>query len=215
MRRFRGRCMHARRTQIFGPVRANTNRAKRIAAPSYSGFFVAGFSAARPGSPGLALLDSPSTDRPSFDSGFPLAGSRGPASIAGGLASAFGSRPNSSVRTRSCSRSICSGVAPNSRSTATVKPSATSPSPENTSSAPAARKLCCSLTYTARASTCTSGLISRARRMISSLPASADELRMKVSARARPAPLSVSRVRGIAIDRVNAATAQTLDDLEV
>ena len=60
---------------------------------------------------------------------------------AGGSTPPGEARPmNRSTRTRSRSRSICSGTAPSSRRTDSVMARATSPSPEKTPSAPALRR---------------------------------------------------------------------------
>src|SRR5712691_8194817 len=98
-----------------------------------------------------------------------------------------------SAWTRSRSRSICSGVAPSVRRMASVKARATSPSPENTHSAPAWYRAGRSRTYAERARTRMVGFSSRASRMTSALVRIPAALRMRLPALSTPASCNVSR----------------------
>ena len=104
-----------------------------------------------------------------------------------------------SSRTRSLS--TCSGVAPSRRRIAAVKASATSPSPDITVSAPAARSAGTSRSVVARARICTDGFWRRAMRNASSKPGEVRAAQYEARGCVDAGGGQDVRVRGIAVDR--------------
>ena len=121
----------------------------------------------------------------------------------------------SSPRTRERSRSIWSGVAPRSPRISVVKASATSPSPENTTSAPASRRWRASRTWVARARMRMLG-VPGAREPAGFLDALERRHRDDEGARlGDPRLAEDGRVGGVAVDRVQAGFADFTDGVHV